>query len=109
MVILTTSSLQQAVGQAFTRIGLDHVEEYLIPTNELVENHGVQLATKTIDILSLDIAVPKDKLGIEVDGPGHFVHVLDSWLPQEETRLTGFVRVNNVSWITSLCGMIDKE
>lgn len=79
---LTTSKVQQDVSAAFTRIGFNHVEEYIVPA-------GAMMRT---DLLSLDIADPSIKVGIEVDGPSHFYHNLDAWTPQDQPK--GQVRVS---------------
>ena len=79
---LTTSKVQQDVSAAFTRVGFDHVEEYMVPAG----------ATMRMDLLSLDIADPLRKVGIEVDGPSHFYHNLDRWSPQDPPK--GQVRVS---------------
>jgi hypothetical protein len=71
---LTTSRIQQTVAAAFTRVGLDHVEEYIVPTDI------------GLNLLSLDIADPSRKLAIEVDGPSHYYHNLDNWSPQDPPK-----------------------
>lgn len=79
---LTTSKVQLDVSAAFTRVGFDHVEEHIIPTGDMLR----------MDLLSLDIADPSRKVGIEVDGPSHFYHNLDRWSPQDPPK--GQVRVS---------------
>lgn len=79
---LTTSKVQRDVSNAFTRVGFDHVEEYMVPAGAMMK----------MDLLSLDIADPSRKVGIEVDGPPHFYHNLDQWTPQDTSK--GQVRVN---------------
>lgn len=92
MLSLSTSRIQSDVSNAFDRIGFDHTEEHVIGMDELVRNHGIQLSSKpSFEILSIDIADVPNKLGIEVDGPGHFVSALDTWTPQEESR--GYAKV----------------
>jgi hypothetical protein len=93
MLNLTTSGIQNRVSRTCKRIGFSHVEEYVISTNELVRDHGVQLQGTPVDVLSIDIADPARKIGIEVDGPGHFIHVLDTWSPQEPAL--GYVKIVN--------------
>merc|ERR1712176_10568 len=58
---LKTSKMQQNVANAFSRIGMEFVEEYI-----------VQSPGRLPDYLSLDIADPLKKIGIEVDGPSHY-------------------------------------
>ena len=90
---LTTSGIQNKVSRTLKRIGFGHVEEYVIPTSEMVHEYGVRLVGTPVDVLSIDIADPVRKIGVEVDGPGHFIHVLDTWSPQEPAL--GFVQVVN--------------
>lgn len=91
---LSTSRIQSDVSSAFDRVGFPHVEEHVIAMDELVRNHGIQLSSKpAFEILSIDIADVQEKVGIEVDGPGHFCSVLDTWSPQEETR--GYAKMVN--------------
>lgn len=90
---LTTSGIQNKVSRTLKRIGFRHVEEHVISTEELVKNHGVKLLGTPVDVLSIDIADPVRKIGVEVDGPGHFIHVLDTWSPQEPAL--GFARILN--------------
>jgi hypothetical protein len=75
---LTTSKVQQAVSQGFDRIGFSHVEEHVIGMDTLAQDHGIQMAANPTEILSLDIANVADKIGIEVDGPGHFISNIDN-------------------------------
>lgn len=51
--------------------------EHIISTDELQDNYGISLSTENLEFLSLDIANLDSKIGIEVDGPGHFVNILD--------------------------------
>jgi len=78
MLHLTTSRLQQNVSRALQRIGFNHVQEHIISTTELQEGHGIYLSPEHLEFLSIDIADTSKLIGIEVDGPGHFVTVLDS-------------------------------
>jgi hypothetical protein len=90
---LSTSRIQSDVSTTFDRIGFRHTEEHVIDMDELSINHGIQLSSKpSLEILSIDIADVDKKVGIEVDGPGHFISVLDTWSPQEETR--GYVKLS---------------
>lgn len=91
---LSTSRIQSDVSSALDRIGFPHVQEHVIAMDELVRNHGIQLSHKpAFEILSIDIADVQDKVGIEVDGPGHYCTVLDTWSPQEEAR--GYAKLTN--------------
>jgi hypothetical protein len=74
---LTSSNIQCAVSSAFSRIGFSHVEEHVIAMNTLATEHGIQMAATGNEILSLDIANVDSKIGIEVDGPGHFISNID--------------------------------
>jgi len=58
-------------------VGFSHVLEHVITTDELESNHNIKLSPEKVEFLSIDIANLKDLVGIEVDGPGHFVNVLD--------------------------------
>ena len=76
MLTLTISKLQRSVSSTFGRIGFDNVLEHVISSNE------IQSLTSTgnlspREILSIDIANLEKKIGIEVDGPGHFVCLID--------------------------------
>jgi len=59
-------------------VGFDHVLEHIISTEELQANHGITLSSENQEFLSIDIANLDKKIGVEVDGPGHFVNILDS-------------------------------
>mmetsp|Transcript_19298 Transcript_19298/g.28551 ORF Transcript_19298/g.28551 Transcript_19298/m.28551 type:complete len:1098 (+) Transcript_19298:85-3378(+) len=80
---VTTSKTQENVASAFSRIDLDFVDEYIVP-----------FPGKLPEILSLDIADPVQKFGIEVDGPSHFYYSMDQWSPEDPPR-QGRVRVGN--------------
>lgn len=87
MLSLSTSVVQSDVSEAFDRIGFEHTEEHIITMDELVRDYGIHLSLKPdYEILSIDLADVPNKIGIEVDGPGHFCTVLDTWSPQEESR-----------------------
>jgi hypothetical protein len=77
MLRLTTSKLQQNISRTFQNIGFDHVLEHTITTNELDSEYGISLNTGNQELLSLDIAKLDELIGVEVDGPGHFVTILD--------------------------------
>lgn len=70
---LSTSKVQRAVSAAFSRIGFDHVEEHTIAMEEMANEYGVRVSSNQMEILSIDIANVKEKIGIEVDGPAHFI------------------------------------
>ena len=80
---LTSSKLQSSVSRAMNRIGVDHEEEYLVPIQD-------------VKLLALDMALPDRKVGIEVDGPSHFIHNLDKWSVDQETK----PREGHWSWTT---------
>jgi hypothetical protein len=75
---ISTSKIQRDVSDSFRRIGFPHVQEHVICMDSLVQNHGIQMAATGNEILSLDIANVHAKIGIEVDGPAHFIHQIDS-------------------------------
>jgi len=77
MLELTTSRLQQDVSRTLERVGFSHVLEHVITTDELESSHNIRLSPEKVEFLSIDIANLNDLVGIEVDGPGHFVNVLD--------------------------------
>ncbi len=82
---LFRSNLQQSVSGALHRIGFHHVEEYVFDMATLSreyrilsagsEGHASQMSS---EILSLDMANVFDRIGIEVDGPGHYVLNIDN-------------------------------
>mmetsp|Transcript_34360 Transcript_34360/g.72315 ORF Transcript_34360/g.72315 Transcript_34360/m.72315 type:complete len:523 (-) Transcript_34360:211-1779(-) len=77
MLTLTVSRLQKGVSKTFDRIGFDNILEHVIDTNEIKDEYGVQLPQSPKEFLSIDIANIGKKIGVEVDGPGHFVCILD--------------------------------
>jgi len=76
MLQLTISKLQKDVSQTLTQIGFENVLEYVIdaPTNQ---NAGDDFPENPAAFLSIDIANVDQRLGVEVDGPGHFVRLID--------------------------------
>lgn len=77
---LTRSNIQMSVSNAFSRISFDHVDEHVIDMKTLATEHGVQMDPLQTEILSLDIADLSDRIGIEVDGPGHYItNIGDGW------------------------------
>jgi hypothetical protein len=85
---LTTSRLQAKVGHALDKIGFDHVQEHVITTDELQSDHDIVLSFENQEFLSIDIADVENLIGLEVDGPGHFITVLD----ESDSTGTGSVK-----------------
>ena len=77
MLTLTISKLQRDVSNTFTEIGFENVLEHVIDTNEIQDEYGFQLPQTPQEFLSIDIANIGQKVGVEVDGPGHFVRLID--------------------------------
>lgn len=75
---LSTSKIQRDVSAAFNRIGFKHIEEHTISMQEMVVEYGVNFAPQQLDILSIDIANVPEKIAIEVDGPAHFINLIDN-------------------------------
>ncbi|KAL9182955.1 hypothetical protein ACHAXT_004234 [Thalassiosira profunda] len=74
MLTLTVSKLQRDVSSTFDELGFDNILEHVIDSNEVRDE---QLPQAPKEFLSIDIANIKEKVGIEVDGPGHFVRLID--------------------------------
>ena len=70
------SKMQRDVSDAFTRIGFSHVDEYTITMKALARDYNMRVAADPIDVLSVDIANVDAKIGIEVDGPSHYVSLI---------------------------------
>lgn len=70
---LTSSKTQLAVGAALDRIGFDHIQEHIIDMATLSNDHGVSIAPVSKEVFSLDMAQVDSMIGIEFDGPGHFI------------------------------------
>ena len=87
---LSTSKIQRDVGAAFDRIGFDFVEEHVMLLEDVLDNHGLPLASTPVDTLSIDIANVEDRVAIEVDGPVHYVADIET-VPKEG----GSPRVSN--------------
>ncbi|KAL7552681.1 hypothetical protein ACHAWF_015917 [Thalassiosira exigua] len=83
MLTLTVSRLQREVSKTFDRIGFDNVLEHVIDTNEIQDEYGISLPPSQKEFLSIDIVNVEQKVGIEVDGPGHFVRLIDE--PRKES------------------------
>jgi hypothetical protein len=82
---LNRSGLQQIVSAALNRNGFNHVEEYVFDMATLSNDYGILNSGETVneslmssEILSLDMADVKKRIGIEVDGPGHFISNIDN-------------------------------
>ncbi len=86
---LTTSKLQKNISDTLKGIGFDHTLEHIISTDELNSDYGISLSTEDQEFLSLDIANLDEKIGIEVDGPGHFVHIIDGGDSAESSSHVG--------------------
>jgi len=81
LILLSTSKLQNDVSRVCQKIGFEHVEEHIVDYDVLKE-HGEETRSSLSsnpNFLSIDIANTESRIGIEVDGPSHFVHVLDSY------------------------------
>jgi hypothetical protein len=73
---VSTSKIQREVSAAFRRIGFLHVEEHIISMEDLARA-GVNVAPKPMPILSIDIASLEHRVAVEVDGPSHFLSIID--------------------------------
>ena len=74
---ISTSAIQTRVSQAFDRIDFGHVDEYLLTMKDLVDEFGIQMPPLPKEIISLDIANIDARIGVEVDGPGHWISNID--------------------------------
>jgi len=75
---LNTSGVQNRVSAAFDRINFGHVDEYILTMKDLALDYQIQMKpTPAVEILSLDIANIESKIGVEFDGPGHWVSSID--------------------------------
>jgi hypothetical protein len=90
---INTSNTQRSVSAAFDRVGFAHVDEYIYTMADMVELFGIQMASCPLEMLSMDIANVESRIGIELDGPGHFITDID----HREDLLSdvGFYRLNN--------------
>lgn len=70
-------------------IGFDHTVEHIISTNELLDDYGIALSSQNQEFLSLDIADVDKMIGVEVDGPGHFVNIIDEINGDERSSYSG--------------------
>mmetsp|Transcript_21470 Transcript_21470/g.48772 ORF Transcript_21470/g.48772 Transcript_21470/m.48772 type:complete len:769 (-) Transcript_21470:61-2367(-) len=69
---INISALQRSVSRAFARVGYDHAEEYIIG-----DSGGDVRDTPYLKYISIDLANEEEKVGVEVDGPAHFINVID--------------------------------
>ena len=81
-------------------------EELAITTKDIESEYGIALSSENIEnieFLSIDIANAEEKIGIEVDGPQHFVQVLDGneVFEEEEHEDTGRAKRmgNKIGWL----------
>ena len=74
---LHSSKVQTRISEAYTRIGFSHTEEYVITLEDLSKKHGIGVVPIPFELLSIDLADTRSQIGIEVDGPGHFVTNID--------------------------------
>eukprot|EP00536_Pseudo-nitzschia_multiseries_P003502 jgi/Psemu1/64177/estExt_Genemark1.C_540102 len=73
----TTSGIQNRISKVFDRIGFGHVDEYLLTMKDLTSEFAIKMSPFPVEVLSLDIANIESKIGVEVDGPGHWVSNID--------------------------------
>ena len=95
---LSTSAIQTRISNAFDRINFGHVDEHLLTMKDLTDEFGIQMPSLPVDIISLDIANIDSKIGIEVDGPGHWISNIDpSENPNILSNVGGWRRSKNTS------------
>ena len=75
---INTSNTQRSVSAAFDRIGFDHVDEHTYTMKDMAELFGIQMASCPLEMLSMDIANVDARIGIELDGPGHYITDIDN-------------------------------
>ena len=63
--------------EVFTRLNFSHDLEHVITTKDIENEYGILLSSENIEFLSIDITDTGKRIGVEVDGPGHFVQVID--------------------------------
>jgi hypothetical protein len=88
---INTSRIQESVSEAFDRIGFGHIDEYTLTMEDLAVDYNINMGAYPVELLSLDLANVQSKIGIELDGPGHFVTVIDT---PEASRDEGYVLSN---------------
>ena len=88
-----TSNTQRSVSAAFDRVGFEHVDEHIYTMQDMAELFGIQMASCPLEMLSMDIANVDSRIGIELDGPGHYITDIDN----REDLLSdiGYYRPNN--------------
>jgi len=70
---VSISGLQKAVSRCFTRVGYKHQQEYIL----IDDDDNIAHNTPYLKYVSIDLANEEEKVGIEVDGPAHFVNIID--------------------------------
>ncbi|CAJ1961283.1 unnamed protein product [Cylindrotheca closterium] len=75
---LVSSKFQMQIAQVFDQIGFDHVQELTIDAATMEKEYGVFVTSMDAEMISLDLAQVDTKIGIEVDGPGHFLTKIDN-------------------------------
>ncbi|KAL3914058.1 MAG: hypothetical protein SGARI_000327 [Bacillariaceae sp.] len=90
---INTSNTQRSVSAAFDRVGFDHVDEHIYTMKDMAELFGIQMAAFPLEMLSLDIANVGSRVGIELDGPGHYITDIDN--REDLLSDVGFYRPNN--------------
>lgn len=84
MLELSISRLQETVSRALHRVNFSHVQEHVLGTDALLQTQDIN-PISLHNFLSIDIANIHDKIGIEVDGPAHFINILDGALKNQIT------------------------
>jgi hypothetical protein len=74
---ITSSKTQLAVGAALDRVSFDHIQEHVIDMDMLATQYGISVASNGKEVLSVDMAQVDSQIGIELDGPGHFITNID--------------------------------
>lgn len=74
---LNTSNTQKFVSKAFSRVGFDNVEEFVHTMQDLAVDYGIQMTPYPTELLSIDFANADSKIGVEYDGPAHFITKID--------------------------------
>ena len=99
---LTTSSLQSSVSAFCRQVGFSHVEEHILSQNDK------DLPGR--NFLSIDLANVERKIGIEVDGPAHFINIIDDEaLEMKKREDTGDFIVDRQREFTRLEGFKDAS
>lgn len=74
---LKPSRWQKTVSNVFQRLGFEFEDEHIIRSNDPIGSNGVGLTSTSQEFLSIDLANTKTRVGIEIDGPSHFINVID--------------------------------